>query len=87
MHTVTKIQKNTDVWVSDKNDDPVPGIEFSFEIKTLLSTEEIYIYYNTIDNVWFGEQIHCGEWTDIPEDELKDYIDAYDLKARLYNDR
>lgn len=86
MKTVTKIDKNTNVWVSDKNSDPVPGIEFSFDINHGMTTEEVYIYYNCIDGTWFGEHIAYGEWLDLDDDTLKWYIDKYDLKARIHDD-
>lgn len=84
---MTKIVKNTNVLVSDKNGDPVPGIEFAFTINHLMSTEEIYIYYNCIDGTWFGERIAYGEWLDLDDDTLEWYIDIYNLKARIHYDR
>lgn len=84
---MTKIYKNANVLVSDKNGDPVPGIEFSFDINHTMSTEEIYIYYNCIDGTWFGERISYGEWLDLDDDTLNQYIDKYNLKARIHDDR
>lgn len=83
MKTIAKINKNTNVWVSDRNGDPVPGIEFSFEIRTEIATKEIYIYYNMIDRTWFGESISYGEWHDLDDETVKYYVDAYNLKGML----
>lgn len=81
--TITHVKMNYNVWVSDKNGDPVPGIEFYFTKRTELCEEEIYIYYNMIDGTWFGESISYGEWFDLDDKTVQYYIDAYDLKGMV----
>ena len=88
MKFITKIEKN-DVWVSDENNDPVPGIEFY--ISTIRNRETwddsmVYIYYNCIDGTWFGTSVdEILESKDLNEETLNWYIDKFNLRAQIFD--
>lgn len=86
MKTVTKINKNTNVWVSDRNGDPVPGIEFYFTITYRGVTETICIYYNCVDGPWFGINIGYEEPFDLDDAVVNSYVNKFNLKARIHDD-
>lgn len=87
MKTVTKVYKNTNVWVADENGDPVPGIEFYFTITDERGVQEtIGIYYNCIDRIWFGIKIGYEERFDLDNKIVEYFVDKFNLKARIFDE-